>query len=170
MLSAMYVLTSASLSLQGLKYNHLAPVTYVPTGTEVDSKAEINFCVFRCAAQDGARDPAINNGKQTWAVDVLERHKHSTQAFSPMGGGGSRYLALVALNDDKSDKPDLTTLRAFIASDSQGISYAPNVWHHPLMALEKVTDFACLVYETGVSEVDCEIMHFASTVAVVHEV
>jgi len=70
-------------------------------------------------------------------------------------------------------QPSLATLRAFMASSaSQGISYHPNVWHHPLIALGTgKQDFACVVHETGVAEVDCEIKWFdEGTVAVVHEV
>lgn len=59
-----------------------------------------------------------------------------------------------------------------MASHSQGISYHVNVWHHPLISLgNDKQDFACIVYETGVPEVDCEIKWFEEgTVAVVEEV
>lgn len=58
------------------------------------------------------------------------------------------------------------------SSAHQGISYHPGVWHHPLIALgDDKQDFACVVNETGVAEVDCEIKWFEEgTVAVVQEV
>jgi allantoicase len=64
----------------------------------------------------------------------------------------------------------LSTLRAFLATSAQGISYHPNVWHHPIIALDVATDFSCVVYESGVDAIDCEIQQFGKTVAVVEEV
>ena len=40
---------------------------------------------------------------------------------------GSRYLVIVALNG-KDDKPDLRSIRAFIASAGQGIVYRTGIW------------------------------------------
>lgn len=148
------------------KFNHLAPVSWVqPTAPQHASVTpEVNFCVFRCDEQNGLKNAS---GKETWEVKVLERHEFSSQAFLPMGRGGDRYLVLVALG---GAEPDLGTLKVFMATSAQGISYKPGVWHHPLIALDKTTDFACVVNETGVAEVDCEIHQFGRTVAVVEEV
>lgn len=82
-------------------------------------------------------------------LGLLEKHPHSTQYFIPMNA--SRYLAVVALG---GDEPDLRTLAAFVAEGAQGISYAPGVWHHPMLALDKETDFVVLVHEDGTGE-DC---------------
>ncbi|GAA5840449.1 hypothetical protein JCM9279_007329 [Rhodotorula babjevae] len=157
------------------KFNHLAPVAFTHPGTAGVPQGEVNFCVFRSEAQDGTGRDA-QTGKRTWEVKVLERHEWSSQAFVPMGGSeDDKYLVLVAL-PGPDGQPSLPTLRAFMASSaSQGISYHPNVWHHPLIALgngnEGKQDFACVVHETGVPEVDCEIKWFdEGTVAVVHEV
>ncbi|KAL8280170.1 hypothetical protein RQP46_007500 [Phenoliferia psychrophenolica] len=148
------------------KFNHLAPVTFLPPPSDPNVKAEVNFCVFRCDQQNGV---VGKNGKEQWEVKVLERHEFSSQAFVPMGGGGGRYLVLVAAPGADS-KPDLSTLRAFIATNAQGISYHPNIWHHPIIALDATTDFACVVNETGVGAIDCEIVEFGKTVALVVEV
>lgn len=93
--------------------------------------ARANLSVFRCAPRSLPH-----------AVTLLEKHPASTQLFVPMNA--ERYLVIVALGDDK---PDLTTLRAFEASPTQGITYHPGVWHHPMVALERETDFFCLVFE-----------------------
>jgi len=39
--------------------------------------------------------------------------------------------------------PDLALARAraFLARGDQGVSYAADVWHHPLLALQAVSDF-----------------------------
>ncbi|GAA5986251.1 hypothetical protein JCM10908_006475 [Rhodotorula pacifica] len=166
------------------KFNHLAPVEYVapPAGrfNTADGSplpaGQVNFCVFRCEPQNSKQLSADGTGKRQWNVEVLERHEFSSQAFVPMGGtpaqdGEGQYLVLVAL-PGTDGQPDLSTLRAFTATHTQGISYRPNVWHAPLISLgEDKHDFACIVHETGVPEVDCEIKWFEEgVVAVVEEI
>ena len=80
---------------------------------------------------------------------LLEKHPCSTQLFIPMNA--SRYIALVALG---GDRPDLSTLAAFVAEGPQGISYGPGVWHHPMLTLDSETDFVVFVHEDGSPE-DC---------------
>ncbi|KAL1925138.1 uncharacterized protein VTP21DRAFT_21 [Calcarisporiella thermophila] len=102
--------------------------------------ADANLCVYECKPQ-----------KMPFHVKLLERHPHSTQAFIPIESG--RYLVVVALKG-LGDEPDLSTLRAFVATDRQGISYNEGVWHHPIVALDRNANFACLVFEDG-SAGDC---------------
>ena len=52
------------------------------------------------------------------------------------------------------DKPDLSTLRAFIINGEQGVNYHRNVWHHPLFAWQRVTDF--LTIDRGGSD-NCDV-------------
>ncbi|GAA93763.1 uncharacterized protein L969DRAFT_608810 [Mixia osmundae IAM 14324] len=139
------------------KFNNLAPVHYGrPRSGE---QAELNSCVYRC-------QPEMFTKQEPWTVKVLERHQYSSQSFVPISlPANGRYLVIVA--QDKGGKPDLTSLRAFLAGGSQGISYAANVWHHPMIALDTVTDFTCLVYETGIASIDCEILEFPDGLATV---
>jgi len=104
--------------------------------------ATLNVCSFRCAP------------RTVWPMEValLEKHPLSTQVFVPMNA--RRYLVLVALG---GDAPDLSTARAFVAGATQGVSYRPGVWHHPMIALDAPIDFTCLVWEDG-SEGDCEVV------------
>ncbi|GAA5926177.1 allantoicase [Sporobolomyces koalae] len=138
------------------KYNFLSP-TAAPRPVPAEHAAQgveqqLNMCVFRCEPQD-----AIGGEDGKWQVRVLERHEFSSQTFVPMGTASGSYLVLVAL-PGPAGLPDLTTLRAFLASSSQGITYHANVWHHPLIALGgKPIDFSCFVWETGVAKLDCEI-------------
>jgi ureidoglycolate hydrolase len=104
--------------------------------------AQANVCVFHC-------QPYLGN---PFRVELLEHHPDSTQMFIPMGTA-SRYLVVVALG---GTEPDLSTLQAFVAAKDQGITYHPGVWHHPLIALDQVTDFACWVYEDKTAR-DCVI-------------
>lgn len=83
-------------------------------------------------------------------------------------GGSDRYLIIVAL-PGQDEQPDLKTLRAFTATSLQGFTYAPNVWHHPMIALDKVTNFACITNETGDGKLDCEILEYGKTVALVEQ-
>lgn len=100
--------------------------------------APLNVAVFRCAPR-----------QLPFSIRLLEKHPCSTQAFVPMAA--TRYLVVVARGDDT---PDLGTLRVFVASGRQGISYHPGIWHHPMIALDAETDFACLVHEDGSAD-DC---------------
>lgn len=67
---------------------------------------------------------------------LLERHPLGSQAFMPLQG--RPYLVVVA---PPGEAFALADLRAFLARGEQGVSYAPGVWHHPLLALEAVSDF-----------------------------
>jgi ureidoglycolate lyase len=69
-------------------------------------------------------------------IHELERHPLGSQAFIPMNR--EPFVVIVAQG---GDTPDLTTLRAFISNGEQGVNYHRNVWHHPLFAWQKVTDF-----------------------------
>lgn len=124
------------------KYHHTAQVI----NGFPQNAGKTNLCVYHCR-------PAK---ELPFKVKLLERHPYSSQAFIPMNSGKTRgYLVVVALND-KNGQPDLSTLKAFIASSTQGINYSPGVWHHPMIALEYETDFACLVHESGVPNDDCQ--------------
>ena len=116
--------------------------------------AKANLCVFRC-------QPMVPPRLATFEMKLLERHAYSTQAFVPMAGV-ARYLVLVATG---GDLPDLSTLKAFVATGNQGITYLPGVWHHPLVALDGPSDFTCLVWEDG-SSADCEVAKLAAPVTV----
>lgn len=69
-------------------------------------------------------------------VTMMERHPLGSQAFVPMSG--QPYLVVVA---PPSDAPRAAELQTFLATAAQGVNYAPGVWHHPLLALDGVSDF-----------------------------
>jgi ureidoglycolate lyase len=68
-------------------------------------------------------------------VTMLERHPLGSQAFVPLNE--RPYLVVVAPAGDL----DVTKLRAFVTRGWQGVNYAKGVWHHPLIALDEVSDF-----------------------------
>lgn len=109
-----------------VKFHKLAPFesSYPP-----EANATTGLSVYRCKPID-----VEDNGQ--WEVKLLERHPETKQAFVPMGEAagadalqapGKRYLVIVALNGE-DDKPDLKTMRAFVASAGQGIMYNTGVW------------------------------------------
>lgn len=123
------------------RYDHLCPIVDHRPG-----KAALNVSVFRCAPRAIA----------PFRVTLLEKHPASTQVFIPMNA--QRYLVLVALG---GDRPDLATLKAFLATGTQGVSYLPGVWHHPMIALDTTIDYTCLVWEDGSAD-DCTVVQLGA--------
>ncbi|WP_099866798.1 ureidoglycolate lyase [Pararhizobium haloflavum] len=70
-----------------------------------------------------------------FTIAMMERHPDGSQAFWPLSG--RPWLVVVA--EDEEGRPGRP--RAFLASASQGVNYRRNVWHHPLMALDEMSDF-----------------------------
>ena len=64
-------------------------------------------------------------------IRMLERHPLGSQAF--IAQGDARFIVVVA--SDPTAMP-----RAFLAQ-RQGINYRPGTWHHPLIALDRISDF-----------------------------
>ncbi|MBO0906018.1 ureidoglycolate lyase [Jiella sonneratiae] len=94
----------------------------------------------------GAGRPAIAIFRSTpvslpFDIALMERHPLASQAFFPLAP--RPWLVVVA--DDEAGRPG--TPLAFLATGAQGVNYGRNVWHHPLLALESVTDF--LIVDRG---------------------
>ncbi|WP_248322284.1 ureidoglycolate lyase [Caballeronia sp. Sq4a] len=68
-------------------------------------------------------------------VKMMERHPLGSQAFIPLDE--RPYLVVVA----PAGELDESQIRAFVTRGWQGVNYAKGVWHHPLIALDKVSDF-----------------------------
>ncbi|OCH95129.1 allantoicase [Obba rivulosa] len=148
------------------KFHKLAPLaaSYPP-----GAGATAGLSVYRCSPI-GARP------RGEWAVRLLERHPCTNQAFVPMGGRGAgeegsgaledpgrAYLVVVAQNGE-DDRPDLRTMRAFVASAGQGIVYNTGIWHHPMAVLDKTMDFTCVETQIGNGDkLDCEVVELDGT-------
>ncbi|KAI0305441.1 Allantoicase [Multifurca ochricompacta] len=66
--------------------------------------------------------------KREVILSALERHPYTNQAFLPMGHDkDNQYLVVVAKNGP-DDRPDIGSLRAFVARANQGIVYNTSVW------------------------------------------
>lgn len=95
-------------------------------------------------------------------VMLLERHPYSSQTFIPLDGAS--YLVAVAPDGERGE-PDLSRLRAFIASGSQGVCYRAGVWHQGLSVLRASAQFA--VAMTLADEGDDEFLKVAASVDIV---
>jgi ureidoglycolate lyase len=90
-------------------------------------------------AADGGR-PLINlfraqSRPLPLRLTLMERHPLGSQAFIPLAP--RPYVVVVAPDDH--GRPG--ALQAFVTQGWQGVNYARNVWHHPLLALHEVSDF-----------------------------
>lgn len=79
-------------------------------------------------------------------LDKMERHRFSSQTFLPLEA--SRYLVCVAPHG-KDGQPDPALLQAFIVPAGTGITYRADVWHHPMMALDRKASFAVVMWRDG---------------------
>lgn len=84
--------------------------------------------------------------------------KDAPEGAEELTSGGA-YIAVVALNG-KDDKPDLSTLRAFMVTSSQGLSYHAGIWReqhfsphpdialisldHAMLSVDGPGDYACV--------------------------
>ena len=68
------------------------------------------------------------------AIRLMERHPLGSQIFHPLQD--RPWLVLVA-----GDVRDFVSYRAFRATGAQGVNYARNVWHHPLLVQDPGSRF-----------------------------
>lgn len=94
-------------------------------------------------------------------VQMLERHPLGSQAFVPLTD--KPYLIVVA------PKGELVpaSMRAFVSRGWQGVNYAKGVWHHPLIALDEVTDF--IVIDRGGNGHNCDEQTLPESVWLTHK-
>ena len=108
-----------------------------------------------CASQDGRVGISLFRAKPAVlpiTVTMLERHPLGSQAFVPLSR--TPYLVVV------SESPDATP-QAFLVCGGQGVSYRRATWHHPLLALDVVSDFL-VVDRIGPGD-NCEVAELAQS-------
>ena len=69
-------------------------------------------------------------------VRIMEQHPLGSQAFIPVDH--APFLVVVAPG---TDAPRLAELCAFVTDGRQGVNYGRGVWHHPVIAMTRETDF-----------------------------
>ncbi|UIJ72307.1 ureidoglycolate lyase [Aurantimonas sp. HBX-1] len=114
------------------------------------------------AVEDGRPLISIFRG-QPFALPVeirmMERHPFGSQAFVPL----QKTPFLVVVAPDEDGRPG--TPLAFLVDDGRGVNYARNVWHHPLLSLERVGDF--LVVDRGGAQSNLEEANYPRPYAVI---
>jgi ureidoglycolate lyase len=145
-----------------------APLTaggFAPFGDVIESEGRAHYPINAGTAQrfnDLARvDVSAAGGRPLislcraepialpFRLRLMERHPLSSQAFIPMSP--TPFLVIVAPADAS---PRAENIRAFRSSGRQGINYAAGTWHHPLLALERVSDF--LIVDRGGEGQNCD--------------
>jgi len=106
----------------------------------------------------------VNIFRATAVADIIEikemeKHPLGSQAFIPLAE--RPFLIVVA---EKELEPRAENLRCFITKGQQGINYAPNVWHHPLLALFQESDF--LVIDRGGEGENCVLQQLPANLDV----
>lgn len=89
------------------------------------------------AAEGGSTNVSLFLGQPRplpFAIRLMERHPLGCQIFLPLQD--RPWLVLVA-----EDVHDLASYRAFAATGRQGVNYARNVWHHPLLVMDADSRF-----------------------------
>lgn len=121
-------------------------------------KERPNFNIFRSSIPNHL----IYNG--TYLSKVLERHPYTTQSFIPMGQPPRvSYLVIVALSDPLTTLPIPSSIKAFLVSGNQAVTYAAGTWHAPMVVIDSTVpyiDFAVFQYENGVPNDDCQECYF----------
>ena len=69
-------------------------------------------------------------------IHLLEQHPLGSQAFIPLDT--TPFLIVVA---SAGATPRPAAVRAFVTDGRQGVNYARGVWHHPVIAMTRETDF-----------------------------
>jgi ureidoglycolate lyase len=97
-----------------------------------------------------------------FTVKVLERHQFSSQSFVPINA--KRWLVVVAPHAPEGG-PDVSRMQAFVARGDQGVTFAADVWHHPLTVLDEAASFALFMWRNKTAS-DEEILDLANPVTV----
>ena len=107
------------------------------------------------AAQDGHGQAFLYRAKgQSLPLTLreLERHRHGSQTFVPMGG--VNFVVVVALSGATGQAPDMNTLRAFWVDGNHTVTLRAGTWHHGLIAMQ---DGDFVVIERVAAETDCDV-------------
>ncbi len=133
-----------------LRPEPLTRTAFTPFGEVVETDGAHHFTINQGFAERFADLAAIDVGDEGGsaaigiveatprplpiAVKLMERHPLGSQIFFPLDDRG--WLVLVA-----GDVHDRTSYRAFSATGRQGVNYARNIWHHPLLVLGEPARF-----------------------------
>ncbi|BCS21307.1 ureidoglycolate hydrolase [Aspergillus puulaauensis] len=182
----------AANQLSALKYSPISPLTNnYPSQCPSKQPSEARMTMFSCfprALRTAAANPKPRvENKKVFDVGILERHPFTTQTFTPLGlsyddKGETYYLVIVAptLKGEVAtattgsgekvsirDPPDLSRLRAFVASGGEAVTYGAGTWHAPMVVVgQRRVDFVVVQFANGVGDEDCQEVCFKEGVVV----
>lgn len=170
-----------------LKYQDVSEVAdfYSSAPSGVPAKAVMNMfvCAPRKLKEGGAGgEGGVDEGMGRFEIEILERHPFTSQTFIPLGlakaekgGEKTRFLVVVApslpagvedqdLPVPKGVKglpgrglPDLTKIRAFVATGDQAVTYGAGTWHAPMVVIgDKPISFVVVQHANAVAIEDCQ--------------
>lgn len=155
------------MNLRSLSVESLSPEAFAPFGDVIQtSEAAQHFTIndgnteryhdlaLLDPGADGKVIVSIFRGQPRtlpFEVCMMERHPLASQAFMPLSG--HPYLVVVA---PAGPAPGIDQLRVFLCQPHQGVNYAAGVWHHPLLALDAVSDF--LVIDRSGPGHNCDVV------------
>lgn len=135
-----------------IKLQKLTRVAFAEFGDVVESSGAEHFAInngtterfhdlakLDTGSQGGRTVVSIARGQSfsmPIAIKMLERHPLGSQIFIPLGGRPYVVIVASSLANGRPGEPT-----GFLASGQQGVNYARNTWHHPLIPLEEVSDF-----------------------------
>lgn len=141
-----------------LTVRELRKSTFAPYGDVIETNDTKSFFINQCTTErfhdlakvdvsDEAGRPLISIFRgQAFslpiAIKMMERHPLGSQAFIPISPYPWLVVVAPAQKDGSPGVPE-----AFLAGSHQGVSYGKGVWHHPLVSLQKTSDF--LVVDRG---------------------
>lgn len=174
-----------------IQYQHVTRMVnkydQAPSGASGAAVMSMFVCAARRLQSQRPGKPgkvsSSSSSSSYFEVNILERHPYTTQTFAPLSTSGSessegqpRYLVIVApnlktasasLESSVSNPPDLSGLKAFIATANQAVTYGAGTWHAPMVALGpegSALDFVVTQFKNGVGNEDCQIVTFGTSV------
>lgn len=178
-----------------IQYQHVTRMVnnYGKAPSGVSATAVVNMFVsaarrlqrHRPGSRPGASATSTSLSSSFFEVNILERHPFTTQTFTPLSISGTAasksqncYLVIVVPNlvtasgaqgrgadVPVSSPPDLSGLKAFIATTGQAVTYGAGTWHAPMVALGpegSTVDFVVTQFKNAVGEEDCQMVSLAS--------
>ncbi|KAI1662508.1 ureidoglycolate hydrolase [Daldinia decipiens] len=156
-----------------------------PSGKGATPRTTMFVCGARELESESGREDGAGAGSNSaglFTVQVLERHPFTTQTFIPLTTSSSsspvQYLVIVAptlppaaadnalpVPEDTHAKlpgpgmPDLSRIRAFLATGSQAVTYGAGTWHAPMAALGapgSAVDFVVVQFANDEPVEDCQ--------------
>lgn len=129
----------------------ITPEAFAPYGDVLECPAEPGRVYFDQGLANGRPEVGASLSlahvaplaEMPLSVVRMERHEFSSQSFMPLDA--SRYVIVVAPKA-AGGGPDADKARAFWVPGDVGVTYHINVWHHPMVVLDRAARFAVVMF------------------------